>query len=100
MFFDNNQKVGIDFTASNGEPNQSTSLHYINPYAPNEYQQALTAVGEIIQDYDRCVDLRTVSCPTSVQKTDTLFCKFSKPKTACKTIKTDKFSHPCYQNFK
>lgn len=47
-----NFTVGIDFTASNGEPNQSTSLHYINPYAPNEYQQALTAVGEIIQDYD------------------------------------------------
>lgn len=24
----------------------------MNPYAPNEYMQALTAVGEIIQDYD------------------------------------------------
>ena len=47
------EQVGIDFTASNGDPNQSTSLHYINPYAPNEYMQALTAVGEIIQDYDR-----------------------------------------------
>lgn len=47
-----NFTVGIDFTASNGDPSQSTSLHYINPYAPNEYMQALTAVGEIIQDYD------------------------------------------------
>ena len=46
-------QVGIDFTASNGDPTKSTSLHYINPYAPNEYAQALTAVGEIIQDYDR-----------------------------------------------
>ena len=46
-------QVGIDFTASNGDPKQSTSLHYINPYAPNEYMQALTAVGGIIQDYDR-----------------------------------------------
>lgn len=46
-------QVGIDFTASNGEPKQATSLHYMNPYAPNEYMQALTAVGEIIQDYDR-----------------------------------------------
>ncbi|KAL9974985.1 hypothetical protein ACROYT_G012097 [Oculina patagonica] len=46
------EDVGIDFTASNGDPGQSTSLHYINPYAPNEYMQALTAVGEIIQDYD------------------------------------------------
>lgn len=47
-----NFTVGIDFTASNGEPEQATSLHYMNPYAPNEYMQALTAVGEIIQDYD------------------------------------------------
>lgn len=47
-----NFTVGIDFTASNGDPSKSTSLHYINPYAPNEYMQALTAVGEIIQDYD------------------------------------------------
>ena len=46
-------QVGIDFTASNGDPTKSTSLHYINPYAPNEYAQALTTVGEIIQDYDR-----------------------------------------------
>ena len=46
-------QVGIDFTASNGDPTQATSLHYINPYTPNEYMQALTAVGEIIQDYDR-----------------------------------------------
>ncbi|XP_073233575.1 copine-3-like [Porites lutea] len=47
-----NFTVGIDFTASNGDPTKSTSLHYINPYAPNEYTQALMAVGEIIQDYD------------------------------------------------
>ncbi|EDO26801.1 predicted protein, partial [Nematostella vectensis] len=48
-----NFTVGIDFTGSNGNPASPTSLHYINPYAPNEYCQALTAVGEIIQDYDR-----------------------------------------------
>ncbi|XP_048577137.1 copine-3 isoform X2 [Nematostella vectensis] len=47
-----NFTVGIDFTGSNGNPASPTSLHYINPYAPNEYCQALTAVGEIIQDYD------------------------------------------------
>lgn len=44
--------MGIDFTASNGYPNQPTSLHYLNPYEPNEYVKALTAVGEICQDYD------------------------------------------------
>uniref|UniRef100_A0A8C4KWM2 Copine-7 n=1 Tax=Equus asinus asinus TaxID=83772 RepID=A0A8C4KWM2_EQUAS len=46
--------VAIDFTASNGDPRNSRSLHYINPFQPNEYLQALVAVGEICQDYDRC----------------------------------------------
>lgn len=48
-------KVAIDFTASNGDPRNSCSLHYINPYQPNEYLKALVAVGEICQDYDRLV---------------------------------------------
>uniref|UniRef100_A0A7N8XZF1 Copine IVa n=1 Tax=Mastacembelus armatus TaxID=205130 RepID=A0A7N8XZF1_9TELE len=42
----------IDFTASNGDPRNSCSLHYIHPYRPNEYLKALVAVGEICQDYD------------------------------------------------
>uniref|UniRef100_A0A8D0GDY2 Copine-3 n=1 Tax=Sphenodon punctatus TaxID=8508 RepID=A0A8D0GDY2_SPHPU len=44
--------VAIDFTASNGYPRNSCSLHYIHPYQPNEYLKALVAVGEICQDYD------------------------------------------------
>ncbi|XP_043937782.1 copine-7 [Protopterus annectens] len=44
--------VAIDFTASNGDPRNSCSLHYINPYQPNEYLKALISVGEICQDYD------------------------------------------------
>ncbi|KAK3771254.1 hypothetical protein RRG08_024333 [Elysia crispata] len=47
-----NFTVGIDFTASNGNPSQSTSLHYINPYEPNEYMAAIRAVGAVCQDYD------------------------------------------------
>ncbi|KAJ8017122.1 hypothetical protein DPEC_G00014480 [Dallia pectoralis] len=47
-----NFTVAIDFTASNGDPSQPTSLHYINPYQMNAYAMALKAVGEIIQDYD------------------------------------------------
>ncbi|XP_068576281.1 copine-5b isoform X2 [Cebidichthys violaceus] len=47
-----NFTVAIDFTASNGNPSQSTSLHYMNPYQLNAYAMALRAVGEIIQDYD------------------------------------------------
>ncbi|XP_074917448.1 copine-6 [Chelonoidis abingdonii] len=44
--------VAIDFTASNGDPHSEHSLHFINPKEPNEYLKALSAVGEICQDYD------------------------------------------------
>uniref|UniRef100_A0A8C7DAW0 Copine family member 9 n=2 Tax=Oncorhynchus TaxID=8016 RepID=A0A8C7DAW0_ONCKI len=47
-----NFTVAIDFTASNGDPSQPTSLHYMNPYQMNAYAMALKAVGDIIQDYD------------------------------------------------
>nr|XP_033782253.1 copine-9 isoform X5 [Geotrypetes seraphini] len=47
-----NFTVAIDFTASNGNPSQPTSLHYMNPYQLNAYGMALKALGEIIQDYD------------------------------------------------
>lgn len=52
-------QVAVDFTASNGDPRNSCSLHYIHPYQPNEYLKALVAVGEICQDYDRSVCFRT-----------------------------------------
>ncbi|CAO2610446.1 Cpne2 [Lemmus lemmus] len=45
-------QVGIDFTASNGNPLDPSSLHYINPMGTNEYLSAIWAVGQIIQDYD------------------------------------------------
>merc|ERR1719283_736940 len=45
--------VAIDFTASNGNPQDPHSLHYNNPTgAPNQYITAIKAVGDIIQDYD------------------------------------------------
>lgn len=40
------------FTASNGDPSDPNSLHYISEYYPNQYEQALKSVGDIIQDYD------------------------------------------------
>lgn len=45
----------IDFTASNGNPNEPNTLHHISPIAnrTNPYEQAIQAVGEIIQDYDQ-----------------------------------------------
>ena len=50
-----NFTVAIDFTASNGDPRSSQSLHHIDPHQPNMYARALHAVGEIIQDYDSYV---------------------------------------------
>ncbi|XP_071823026.1 copine-8-like isoform X2 [Apostichopus japonicus] len=47
-----NFTVAVDFTASNGDPRQATSLHYMNPYQPNHYLRALRSVGDVIQDYD------------------------------------------------
>jgi len=45
--------VAIDFTASNGSPQEPQSLHYNDPTgAPNQYITAIKAVGDIIQDYD------------------------------------------------
>ncbi|PKA56876.1 Protein BONZAI 1 [Apostasia shenzhenica] len=48
-----NFMVAIDFTASNGNPRLSDSLHYIDPSGrPNAYQRAILDVGEILQFYD------------------------------------------------
>ncbi|KAJ3185015.1 hypothetical protein HDU87_002581 [Geranomyces variabilis] len=42
----------IDFTGSNGAPNLPSSLHYRNPTRPNHYQEAIQAVGTILEPYD------------------------------------------------
>ena len=47
-----NLAVAIDFTGSNGIVTHPTSLHYIDPYKPNQYQSAIMAVGGILMDYD------------------------------------------------
>merc|ERR1712141_382084 len=44
--------ISIDFTASNGNPQSSDSLHYINPRGMNPYESAIDSVGKIIEDYD------------------------------------------------
>jgi len=48
-----NFTVAVDFTGSNGHPQDPRSLHYMDPSGqPNQYVTAITSVGEIIQDYD------------------------------------------------
>lgn len=45
--------VAVDFTASNGDPWQPGSLHYIDPSGQfNAYQTAIHAVGGVLQHYD------------------------------------------------
>eukprot|EP00298_Acanthocystis_sp_HF-20_P011657 c19505_g1_i1.p1 GENE.c19505_g1_i1~~c19505_g1_i1.p1 ORF type:complete len:525 (+),score=213.29 c19505_g1_i1:125-1699(+) len=43
--------TAIDFTASNGEPSNPTSLHYLSPN-PTEYEKAIIAVGKVVEAYD------------------------------------------------
>nr|XP_023884584.1 protein BONZAI 3-like isoform X1 [Quercus suber]XP_023884585.1 protein BONZAI 3-like isoform X2 [Quercus suber] len=51
--FELNFMVAIDFTASNGNPRNPDSLHYIDPSGRlNSYQRAILEVGEVIQFYD------------------------------------------------
>eukprot|EP00128_Syssomonas_multiformis_P017406 Colp12_sorted_trinity150504_noHs@27058 len=44
--------VAVDFTASNGSQKSPTSLHYINPSAPNAYQAAIMGIGDVLMAYD------------------------------------------------
>lgn len=51
--FELNFMVAVDFTASNGNPRNPGSLHYIDPSGRfNSYQQAIMEVGQVIQFYD------------------------------------------------
>lgn len=43
--------IAIDFTLSNKPPNDPTSLHYFD-LKQNQYLQAITSVGGILENYD------------------------------------------------
>ena len=44
--------IAIDFTGSNGNPNDPNSLHYINDQIPNQYERAIYSCGNIVAYYD------------------------------------------------
>ena len=44
--------VAIDFTKSNGNPNEPNSLHYIHGNQPNQYERAILSCGDIVGFYD------------------------------------------------
>lgn len=43
--------IAIDFTLSNGQPNNPESLHYFDPNR-NQYLQVIQQVGSILQYYN------------------------------------------------
>ena len=44
--------IGIDFTRSNGSQYTKSSYHHLSDERPNEYLQAISSVGKILQYYD------------------------------------------------
>ena len=44
--------IAIDFTGSNGNPNDPRSLHFIGGQEPNQYERAIYACGNIMAYYD------------------------------------------------
>ncbi|CAG2109150.1 unnamed protein product, partial [Medioppia subpectinata] len=45
--------VAVDYTASNGDPRDPRSLHFLDYSGrPNQYEIALRSVGEVIKSYD------------------------------------------------
>ena len=44
--------VAIDFTGSNGNPDDPKSLHYIYGPEPNQYERAINSCGKIVSFYD------------------------------------------------
>ncbi len=43
--------IAIDYTLSNKDPSDPSSLHYFDLYK-NQYLQAITSVGQILENYD------------------------------------------------
>ena len=44
--------IGIDYTSSNGNPENEDSLHYINDKNPNDYEKCILSIGNIISNYN------------------------------------------------
>ena len=44
--------IAIDYTGSNGNPTDPSSLHYVNSNQKNAYQSIITSIGQVIEEYD------------------------------------------------
>ena len=47
-----NLEIAIDYTSSNGKPDDKESLHYKYGTTPNDYEKAIKSCGDIIANYD------------------------------------------------
>jgi len=47
-----NLEIAIDYTYSNGNPEEPTSLHYKYGETPNDYEKAIKSCGDILAFYD------------------------------------------------
>lgn len=47
-----NFMIAIDYTGSNGDMRDPSSLHFLNGTAMNSYQQAISRVGRVLEPYD------------------------------------------------
>ena len=47
-----NLEIAIDYTYSNGNPEEPTSLHYKYGETPNDYDKAIKSCGDILAYYD------------------------------------------------
>ncbi|KNC53149.1 copine-8 [Thecamonas trahens ATCC 50062] len=66
--------IGIDYTASNGNPANPSSLHYLSPYEPNAYEKAMTAVGAVVGPYDHDQEFPTLGFGARLPTGATSFC--------------------------
>jgi hypothetical protein len=48
--------VAIDFTSSNGDPREENSLHYQCEGSLNDYEETITAIGEVLDVYSKTKD--------------------------------------------
>lgn len=65
--------VCVDFTVSNGYPNNKHSLHYISNEKLNDYQMAITSVCGILMNYDndRKIPMYGFGCKPKFKNFDT-----------------------------
>ena len=75
-----NTLLAIDFTGSNGDPKDITSLHAIRPNLRNQYQKAIDGVMQILihYDYDQQVAMygfgAILNFPNMASRSTTLHC--------------------------